>query len=114
MPMLHDLDPSNSESQKCSESGISEIIMRKPSEESIRTEFCDGPLFDSKELYEPEGAESTAGPVPPLGRNESLYRTERRETSDRAELIERIKRGENPNWVPNRKVSQLKSPIISR
>ena len=98
MPMLHDIDQSYNDFQKRSESGISDVIMRKPSEESIRTEFCDGPLFE----------ESAVELVPPLQEDESLYRTERRETSDRAELIERIKRGEKPNWVPSRKVSHFK------
>ncbi|KAI1770840.1 hypothetical protein F4818DRAFT_431199 [Hypoxylon cercidicola] len=55
-------------------------LRRKLSEESIRTELCEGPIPDS--------------PTP---------RTPERETcSDRSELIERLKRGESPTWRPSR------------
>lgn len=61
-------------------------LARKLSEESIRTELCDGPVPDSPAPRTPERDISTA-------------------TSDRAELIERLKRGESPTWIPNRHVS---------
>src|SRR5688572_16402342 len=54
---------------------------RRLSEESIRTELCEGPLPDSPKLTTPE--------------RENV-------TSDRAELIERLKRGESPTWIPSR------------
>lgn len=63
--------------------------MRKLSEESIRTEFCDGPV-DSPTWIVPSQPEKD-----PVGYNEGGTCT-----SDRAELMERIKRGESPTWVP--------------
>lgn len=61
-------------------------LSRKLSEESIRTELCEGPILDSPQRPKtPEQEDSKC--------------------SDRAELIERIKRGESPTWVPNRHVS---------
>ncbi|MCJ1357572.1 MAG: hypothetical protein MMC33_007568 [Icmadophila ericetorum] len=59
--------------------------MRKPSEENFRTEFCDGPLLDQD------------GPV---SGNSGM------EVSDRAELIERLKRGESPTWVRSRELEK--------
>lgn len=56
------------------------------SEESIRTELCEGPILDSPPK-----------PVTP-------ERTLNNVVSDRAELIERLKRGESPTWIPNRHV----------
>lgn len=64
-------------------------LPRKLSEESIRTELCEGPVPDS----------------PPRSRTPEQ---EDITCSDRAELIERIKRGESPTWVPNRHVRPLK------
>ncbi|GJC77941.1 uncharacterized protein ColLi_00779 [Colletotrichum liriopes] len=58
-------------------------LLRRLSEESIRTELCEGPILESPR---PSTPESDAAAV----------------TSDRAELIERLKRGESPTWVPNR------------
>lgn len=61
-------------------------LSRKLSEESIRTELCEGPVPDSPLLPgTPEQNTATC--------------------SDRTELIERLKRGESPTWVPNRRVS---------
>ena len=60
-------------------------LSRKLSEESIRTELCDGPIPDSPKPRTPEQDLANA-------------------VSDRAELIERLKRGESPTWVPNRHV----------
>ena len=57
-------------------------LRRKLSEESIRTEFCDGPLLDSP------------GHVTPEHDSRSPY--------DRAELIERLKRAQSPTWAPGR------------
>lgn len=68
-------------------------LSRKPSEESIRTEFCDGPL--------PEGLN------PKTPEQEKITTTT---CSDRAELIERLKKGESPTWVPNRFVRTRSPP----
>jgi hypothetical protein len=49
-----------------------------------------------------------------VARVESLLRRlegARMETSDRVELIERIKRGESPTWVPGRAVSGCSLPL---
>ncbi|TEA16862.1 Uncharacterized protein C8034_v000870 [Colletotrichum sidae] len=67
---------------------FSPCLARKLSEESIRTELCEGPII---EVPRPSTPESDAAAV----------------TSDRAELIERLKRGESPTWVPNRHLESL-------
>lgn len=68
----------------------------RPSEESIRTELCEGPLL--AEAGEDEHVTSSPRPesAAPLCVTTA--------TSDRAELIERLKRGESPTWVPTRRV----------
>ncbi|KAK0672574.1 hypothetical protein QBC41DRAFT_268128 [Cercophora samala] len=66
-------------------------LSRKLSEESIRTDLCEGPIPDS-----PPVALKSTTPEPPS-----------HAVSDRAELIERIKRGESPTWVPNRHLGSL-------
>jgi hypothetical protein len=71
-------------------------VRRKPSEESIRTELCEGPVLDSLEdlsTYSSEGMNSSF--ASPLHR-----------TSDRLQYIERLKRGESPSWLPNQNVSK--------
>ncbi|KAL8906699.1 MAG: hypothetical protein Q9171_006160 [Xanthocarpia ochracea] len=72
----------------------------KTSEDSIRTEFCDGPLPDppswNRERNQHGGQESD-GPV--QGRGGVC-------TSDRNELMERIKRGESPTWVPSQTLQE--------
>ncbi|KAK4193774.1 hypothetical protein QBC35DRAFT_371195 [Podospora australis] len=64
---------------------VQRSLRRQLSEESIRTELCEGPIPDS-----PPVETSVSHPV-----------------SDRAELIERLKRGESPTWVPNRHLESL-------
>ncbi len=66
-------------------------LLRRLSEESIRTELCDGPIPDS----------------PPRPTTPELEHDVSNAVSDRAELIERLKRGESPTWVPNRHVRPL-------
>lgn len=58
-------------------------LLRKFSEESLRTEFCEGPIPESPKPSTPEQERITT-------------------CSDRAEFIERLKKGESPTWVPNR------------
>ncbi|ROW05781.1 hypothetical protein VMCG_05247 [Cytospora schulzeri] len=65
-------------------------LRRKVSEESIRTELCDGPIPDSP-------------PNPMFPRSESASNT----TSDRTELIEKLKRGESPTWSPKRHLESI-------
>ncbi|ESZ98680.1 hypothetical protein SBOR_0918 [Sclerotinia borealis F-4128] len=66
-------------------------ITRKDSEESIRTELCEGPVPDT-----PEGTQH----IPTLGLDTS-FNISYNGTSDRGELIERLKRGESTNWLSN-------------
>ncbi|KAK1635331.1 hypothetical protein BDP81DRAFT_323043 [Colletotrichum phormii] len=66
--------------------------MRRLSEESIRTELCEGPIVESPTRPStPETDTDAAAAV----------------ISDRAELIERLKRGESPTWIPNRRLESL-------
>lgn len=71
---------------------------RRPSEESIRTELCDGPLYDVPE--KPSCAESEDGVAMPEAPTE---------VSDRNEHIERLKRGETSIWKPKLKQRARKS-----
>ncbi|TVY65671.1 Uncharacterized protein LSUE1_G008041 [Lachnellula suecica] len=75
--------------------GIS--MTRKASEESIRTELCEGPLLETPEerRRSPVGTLDTGFAFPIHG------------TSDRIELMERLKRGESPTWLPNRNLGSL-------
>lgn len=65
-------------------------LSRRASEESIRTELCEGPLSDVPQPKSPE-----------LKPELEMVATT---TSDRADLIERLKRGESPTWIPTRRV----------
>lgn len=70
--------------------------MRRQSEDSMRKETCDGSLSDvhtENPMIKQEGHDDFAD-----GHGEALC-------SDRTELMERIKRGESPTWVPNQAVS---------
>ncbi|KAL8835492.1 MAG: hypothetical protein Q9170_003294 [Blastenia crenularia] len=82
------------------ETSLSKTIKRERSEESIRTEFCDGPLFDASPSEVVENVvDAPQQDVPKCGRNEVC-------TSDRNELMERIKRGESPTWVPSQSLQE--------
>jgi hypothetical protein len=70
------------------------MVTRKLSEESIRTELCEGPLFDSPGYPE---AGLCADPEP-------NFAFPGRETSDRELFIEELKRGKNKAWWPNHEV----------
>ena len=67
-------------------------MRRKVSEESIRTELCEGLVPDSPQI-EPTAVEQR-----------ELNKVAATGTSDRGELIERLKRGESLAWVPTRNV----------
>lgn len=60
---------------------------RRLSEESLPAELCEGPIPDSPRQ-----------PSPPNSWDES-------QALDRSSLIERLKRGGSPTWIPNRHVS---------
>ena len=94
MPIYQDPDRRLSEAPKIEGLPTSHVnSMRRLSEESMRTEDCDGPIPDpSMDDFPPE-------------RGGMANNKEEALCSDRAELIERLKRGESPTWVPNRAVS---------
>ena len=93
MPMFLDPDGHSDKVDIKPSSPEMAMMERSVSEESVRTEDCEGPLLDD---FEDDRRNQTV--VLEVKEKESV------ETSDRAELIERIKRGESPTWVPNRKV----------
>ncbi|KAF7956521.1 hypothetical protein EAE96_003857 [Botrytis aclada] len=72
-------------------------IVRKDSEESIRTELCEGPVPDT-----PEGSKT----IPTLGLDTS-FENSYSGASDRGDLIERLKRGESSSWFPNLNLESL-------
>ncbi|KAI0423354.1 hypothetical protein F5X98DRAFT_324538 [Xylaria grammica] len=79
---------------------LPQSLSRKLSEESIRTELCEGPVPDSPSLLQtPEQANSSSLAA----------------CTDRADLIERLKRGESPTWIPHRHFepiwSQQSTPV---
>ena len=94
MPMFHDPDHRPDGASKLTSLPECDMVERRTSEESIRTEFCEGLVLDEIPVPSNEFESAVSSVVPSV------------ETSDRAELIERLKRGESPTWVPNRKVTQ--------
>ena len=77
------------------------MIARKDSEESIRTELCEGLVPDT-----PEEEKN----IPALELDTS-FGFPYNGSSDRGELIERLKRGDSPNWLPNRNVCESLKPF---
>ncbi|OBT75425.1 hypothetical protein VF21_05694 [Pseudogymnoascus sp. 05NY08] len=67
-------------------------LRREPSEESIRTDLCEGPVPDS-----PDDAAPTAGDEAGTSSHDASSCV-----SDRQELMERLKRGESPIWSPKK------------
>ncbi|TAQ91261.1 hypothetical protein B7494_g386 [Chlorociboria aeruginascens] len=73
-------------------------ITRKGSEESIRTELCEGLVPEGPENEEIDREGEAWDPdfvFPQHG------------TSDRGELIERLKKGESTSWLPSRNLESL-------
>ena len=95
MPVCQNPDPQPSTAPKMKESPKLDTRMRRPSIESVRIEDCDGPIPDNvvDGTSHKSGSDTTT-----TSAGEALC-------SDRAELIERIKRGECPTWVPTAAVS---------
>lgn len=63
--------------------------LRRLSEESIRTELCEGPIPDSPRRT--QTSRSDDGPA----------------ISDRIALIERLKRAQSPTWIPNHHLGSI-------
>lgn len=74
------------------------ILHRRLSEESIRTDLCEGPIPDIP-------TSQRTSPEPELDTTTTT-------TSDRSELIERLKRGESPTWIPFRRVCLVASNSV--
>ncbi|KAI0599396.1 hypothetical protein F4775DRAFT_583272 [Biscogniauxia sp. FL1348] len=68
-------------------------LTRKLSEESIRTELCEGPVSEAP------FPESPVPKTPEADVSATCF--------DRAELIERLKKGESPTWIPNRHLDPI-------
>ncbi|PNY23128.1 Uncharacterized protein TCAP_06933 [Tolypocladium capitatum] len=64
-------------------------LLRRLSDDSLRTELCEGPVPDSPPR-----------PSTPKSQDDGA-------TSNRTELIERLKRGESPTWIPNRHLESI-------
>jgi hypothetical protein len=77
---------------------LAEPMRRKVSEESIRTELCEGPVFEDQSDQERS---------PPNGVETDSRQDASQGVTDRVELIERLKRGESPTWLPNKHVRYL-------
>lgn len=105
MPIFQDPEPRFPKADRpLPSSPHSGTLKSKTSEESIRTEFCDGFLPDVPPLWNGAGGQSAGleSDGPPQERAGVC-------TSDRNELMERIKRGESATWVPSEAVSSPKS-----
>ena len=76
------------------------LLRSRDSEESIRTEFCDGPLSDDALPDQFSLADIS------FLKKATLSEGQRPVVSSRQDLIKRIKRGESPAWAPARKVRQ--------
>ncbi|KAL8942771.1 MAG: hypothetical protein Q9216_001456 [Gyalolechia sp. 2 TL-2023] len=93
MPILQDSEQCFS---KFSDSHRPSPLTTRPSEESIRTQFYDGPMHVASTSWDTVQKE-----VVGLGKDGSECSRSGVCTSDRNELMERIKRGESPTWVPS-------------
>ena len=98
MPIHHDPEQHFSKAYKQEElpHPQHDVNMRRLSEESTGTERCDGPIADIAVDHVAVQA----------GREGRVSNNGEAVCSDRAELIERIKRGESPTWIPNQAVSR--------
>ncbi|KAL9030613.1 MAG: hypothetical protein Q9196_001294 [Gyalolechia fulgens] len=70
-------------------------------EESIRTQFCDSPMPELSTSWDTVPKEAVG-----LGKYVSDGSRNGVCTSDRNELMERIKRGESPTWIPSQTLQE--------
>ncbi|CAD6573538.1 MAG: hypothetical protein ASARMPREDX12_006103 [Alectoria sarmentosa] len=98
MPIHHDPEQHFSKAYKQEElpHPQHDVNMRRLSEESTGTERCDGPIADIAVDHVAVQA----------GREGRVSNNGEAVCSDRAELIERIKRGESPTWIPNQALQE--------
>lgn len=96
MPIHQDPEQQLSKAYKQEELPQHHVDMRRLSEESIRTEYCDGPVPDV----------AMDNVTTQTGRDGVVSKNREAICSDRTELMERIKRGESPTWIPNQAVSR--------
>lgn len=101
MPIFQDAEQCFFIATQPSEPCALSTVKPKYSDESIWTEFCDGPLPDApiSNTVENEGVDSR--------KEEQSCNQGGVCTSDRNELMERIKRGESPTWIPSQTVRAL-------
>ncbi|KAL8895667.1 MAG: hypothetical protein Q9192_003509 [Flavoplaca navasiana] len=102
MPIFQDPDRRFPQAnQPLASSPHGHTLKSKTSEESIRTEFCDGFLPDVSPFWTGgrDQAADLEGKEPPHQQGGVC-------TSDRNELMERIKRGESATWVPSRTLQE--------
>jgi hypothetical protein len=103
MPIAHhDLDePNGGRSVDSRDSSVlyqpPPSTIRRLSEESLPTELCEGPVPDSPLQPSVQDEDGNGD-----GDVEDM-------TSSREELIERLKKGGSPIWVPGRQVSLIKA-----
>lgn len=94
MPIFQDLDqpflPRSSSEQDLDDDRTTNIRLR----DSTAVEFIDGP---PSTMFNWNGSRKLTSEVMPSNEAGAV-------TSSRAELIERIKRGESPTWVPKQPV----------
>ncbi|KAL8766830.1 MAG: hypothetical protein Q9209_006488 [Squamulea sp. 1 TL-2023] len=102
MPILEDPERRFARTVQSIPSSNINTVKPKISEESIRTEFCDGFLPDVPSWDTMDGSQKDNGPVQGGG---GVC------TSDRNELMEMIKRGESPTWLPSKTLQEEYSKI---
>ena len=97
MPIFHDPDlrlASDRDIKATEFQPPTGVLSRRLSEESIQTEFCDGPEPEAPRWI--TALEDQASAVDDKQGSNS--------TSNREDLIKRIKRGESPTWIPSQTV----------
>lgn len=108
MPIFQDPDLrlANDKEQKeaSKKAPTSSLPTRRPSEESIRTEFCDGP-----EPEVPQWITALEDQAIAIGGTDQAT-----STGDRAELIKRIKSGESPTWLPSEAVRTVSAAWLKQ
>lgn len=101
MPILQDPEQSYPRTSELYRPYLSNVITTRSSKESIGTQLCDGPWPDAPPLWDTSEKE-----VLRLEKEGSHCSRNGVCTSDRNELMERIKRGESPTWIPSQSLQE--------